>query len=806
MSGRMKLFGSLLMLTTAVVGVQGEVIGFERWTTRTNGMCLSVLTDTAGPLGTEIAFTPPTPPATGDPTADKFPVAFRTCTGADTEKLVFTGESELKAEVYWSSTAVNPTSSTPQTYEDTMCLGYDPSATDGTAYNVYALPCDYSNDNQGWVVEEDGTFQIKPLNEQAKCLTIDTGDSNRLVLADCVADDNAFRIDATNTVRNDAEYTFDCGSGSGSISVSNGKMDFSLVATGLGLPDGSYSYTINTLWVPPTAGDANSQTCEAANVGGVYDPLSVTTTCAEGNYASCKAGNLSGKYGAVTVASGAASVDKTGDTSFIRAEHYAADNTDDDVTDKFSSIVFTDGTSSLCCKIVKLATPASSELNFATVLRETIFTLQSDAATDAQGGDLAAESQVVFKYAYSGPATLSRFAFPIYAGKTDPSCGAIVDDTANPPVIPWTFDGTTNEPAAAGAQTGYGLTVESIVYDQTAGEVSVTVGIDLTTISTASTRTGTADSGGDGEFWDYLESNTKAELFFCAKFQIFYKDPGATSDASDDQWLEVNYHETNLIAGIDMKEDGGMEKTFTEVNMDRAAITEARPDVSIEFPVRVDFCADDTTIIANPPAIITQGFPIQLCVRLDIVAYRTTPAAPPTTWENGGAYVRSIWMFDYDSEDTNTDPTLAVSSGQTDVLTELDCAQVDGVCRLKWVPLAKYFRDRTAERDAADGTAGDGSNNLIVRGKAVIGFGFDPNENSANPTRKLASIRGSFAVGDVARKLQEGEEGLSTITDEKLGAIREEKPQRKNPRKNSAASAVAGLVVPAFLAVVGFFF
>mmetsp|Transcript_17813 Transcript_17813/g.33829 ORF Transcript_17813/g.33829 Transcript_17813/m.33829 type:complete len:467 (-) Transcript_17813:1429-2829(-) len=232
---------------------------------------------------------------------------------------------------------------------------------------------------------------------------------------------------------------------------------------------------------------------------------------------------------------------------------------------------------------------------------------------------------------------------------------------------------------------------DSFVTDAPNDIVDVYLGIDLEDIASSSLWTST------GEF--------TGELKFCGRFEVYY-----------DGTL-VNFHETALTTSVNLLEGGGYVTDTLDLDLVQTQEVGETAEVDVDYPLTV-FCCDNNIFQTSCADSSGQGDPIQLCVKL------LTPEA--------GVFVDDIYNFRYSSLAYPETVISSVTNGSVqDQVTEVDCTQGAGVCRIKFVPDARLF--------VADPMV---NNALIIAGDVVIGFGTD--------TRRVLAVR----------MLEEEEKGL----------------------------------------------
>jgi hypothetical protein len=214
---------------------------------------------------------------------------------------------------------------------------------------------------------------------------------------------------------------------------------------------------------------------------------------------------------------------------------------------------------------------------------------------------------------------------------------------------------------------------DSFVVDTGTDNIEAYLGIDLASIASSSLWTSTG--------------NTTASLDFCGRMEVYYDGDLVTSVESD------------VTATVNLLEGGGFETDTLGINMVQSQAVGQIPQVQVDFPLQV-FCCNDSAQTQSCPGSTNQGDPIQLCVEL---------ASPHT-----GVRVASVHTLTYSSEVFPGTVVSAVNTGSVaNLVTEFDCTQVLGVCRMKFIPAADLFVDDDNPT----------VNDLLVEGEAVIALG-----------------------------------------------------------------------------------
>ena len=228
------------------------------------------------------------------------------------------------------------------------------------------------------------------------------------------------------------------------------------------------------------------------------------------------------------------------------------------------------------------------------------------------------------------------------------------------------------------------------VEDTAANNVTVFLSMDLETISSS-------------PLWTSLNA-THAELAFCGRFVVNYDS------------VFVNFHETDLTVTVDVVSNSTFESQSVSLDMVQAGEVGQVSEVALDYPVQVYHCDSNAIALETPPTEATQGNAIQLCISLS------------TTQQ--GVYVDTIYSMTYWSELYPGAVSTIVSAGAvTNGVTQLDCTQVAGVCRIKFIASGNIFNDNP-----------QGSNSLVIDGEATIGVGTDTR-------RRLVQLNGMSSTG-----------------------------------------------------------
>lgn len=182
--------------------------------------------------------------------------------------------------------------------------------------------------------------------------------------------------------------------------------------------------------------------------------------------------------------------------------------------------------------------------------------------------------------------------------------------------------------------------------------------------------------------------NATATMKFCVRFEVRYDG------------VLTSVHESKLTTQVNLLQGGGGFDTGS-VDLDLVQSQEVAhtAQVTVDYPLTV-FCCNHNAIQTACPTYSNQGVPIQICVQL--------------ASQNPGVFVSDIYNLKYSSEAYYPGTIVtAVNNGIiNDLVTENDCKQQSGVCRLHFIPLAGLFPDVS-------------QNALIVEGEAIVGFGSD---------------------------------------------------------------------------------
>ena len=307
------------------------------------------------------------------------------------------------------------------------------------------------------------------------------------------------------------------------------------------------------------------------------------------------------------------------------------------------------------------------------------FTVGLTTLTIALDESVPTSQAIKFAYSYLGPSTgenaMVSMEYAIYEG----GCDTIYADD-------------TNTQAAALYKT-------LITQNGVADTIDVDVAIDLAKIEGAAAVT--------AGIWTQ-STGTSATLDFCGRLEIYFGD-----NSLNNAKIFVNYHETDVQAQITLTEDGGMH--VDAVIWDLVAREETQETVNpveVEYPVAVYKCDASGVLDATADTLVEQGQEINLCV-----AYQ---GATPSV------FVESIDAFSYWSDlkadgSLDTSATVAWEAGiAKNLVIEVDCAQIAGVCRINFLVDASYFVEST-----------DANMKLQVTGLAVIAVSYLPNHSDS---------------------------------------------------------------------------
>jgi hypothetical protein len=281
---------------------------------------------------------------------------------------------------------------------------------------------------------------------------------------------------------------------------------------------------------------------------------------------------------------------------------------------------------------------------------------------------------VLFNYTDTGPMPLedakTTFEYVIYESSCSTVFAAFDDD-------------------------GKAMYFDSFVVDAASDNAMAYLGIDLATIANCSLWT-TEDN-----------TTTTASLAFCGRLEVYYDGD------------LVTFVETDVSARVNLLQGGGFanDTSLVSIHMVQSHAVAQLPHVQVNYPLRV-VCCDDTALTQTCPETTAQGEPIQLCVEL---------ASPQSGVRVGGvhtlSYTSSSQVF---SGSSHVD---AVRTGRVaNLVTEVDCTQVTGVCRITFLPAADLFVDEDDQPSA---------NELLVQGEAVIALGVGGGGRRTRGRRRL---------------------------------------------------------------------
>jgi hypothetical protein len=232
------------------------------------------------------------------------------------------------------------------------------------------------------------------------------------------------------------------------------------------------------------------------------------------------------------------------------------------------------------------------------------------------------------------------------------------------------------------------------VEDTSTDTVAAYLGMNYTTI-------------GDSNLWTSL-NDTHAEMKFCGRFIVEYDG------------VFVNFHETDLTVTVNVVSDSMFESESVSLDMVQASEVGKYSEVTMDYPLQVFHCDENAVELGSPPTEITQGTAVQLCVSL------ATPRE--------GVYVENIYSMTYWSELFPGQVSSVVSNGTvTNGVSQLDCTQVPGVCRILFIASANIFYNDV-----------EASNSLVVDGEAVLAVGTDTRRRLLYVNDVQSSTRGNI--------------------------------------------------------------
>jgi hypothetical protein len=261
----------------------------------------------------------------------------------------------------------------------------------------------------------------------------------------------------------------------------------------------------------------------------------------------------------------------------------------------------------------------------------------------------------------------------------------------------------------------YGTAQDSAVFFNTFIEttgpdkVTASILIDLSTVKASPT------------FWKQSEEE-EGTIQFCAKWNLFSGGNYA------------NFQKTDFMATVTLTQNG-----FNVDELDgRDGADANRMDrySNVDFPSRVFFC-NDTGLEIEPPRVINQGTPIDICVEaLD-------------QGNGAGVYVDGVEQMSYSATLASGEVTISLLQGgeTVDSTAQIDCQSTFGTCHIKFIADERlFFNSRDSE------------NTLSISGLSVISFGDESSRRlSTTPTRSLQQdvvVDGIIPVSDFSFTIQ----------------------------------------------------
>jgi hypothetical protein len=302
-------------------------------------------------------------------------------------------------------------------------------------------------------------------------------------------------------------------------------------------------------------------------------------------------------------------------------------------------------------------------------------------------------------------------------------------------------------------------------YVEDSGEDDLTVKVELDLAGLA----------GDSLVW--TQGDTTATLFFCGRLEVYYGD-----DEGGRNKTFVNFHETDVNATIDLLEDGGFDVQEVHFNMiQEDESTDYNKDVEVDYELDVFHCDPDTHVLVENPGdntTVRQGDTVSICVKV-------------VEGTDANVFVEDIHAFTYKSTDENgenvADIVNAITAGTiNNLLTDVNCAVVAGVCRIKFIPAASLFAD-----------ASDQKKDLEVSGDALIYIGEDQSTGGrrlVNKSLRSLVTSGSQGLGHYEYNVGRIAGMSAAATDDEL--------QNQNDEGKASAGLIVGVACVG-LAVVG---
>jgi hypothetical protein len=242
----------------------------------------------------------------------------------------------------------------------------------------------------------------------------------------------------------------------------------------------------------------------------------------------------------------------------------------------------------------------------------------------------------------------------------------------------------------------------------------------------------------------YQDINATAAIVrFCIRVDYKFIDNDGDIDT-------VNFHQERVAINVDLMTD------FTLTNIDVELYSaDNEGDISqLDFPVvEAYICLDDNSEVNNPTAL-TQGSPLQVCVKID------------ETVVAGDIIVEDILTFVISQPDGTATDWETITNTVADPLTYKICRE-SGICNIKSQLLYKFFTDTSPDDLRVDGVA------ILAIGKApIISSSTLTVEGTTPAVRRLrAPIRGLITVEDVKAFVSTQQQQRSNGDDDKETAI-----------------------------------
>lgn len=251
-----------------------------------------------------------------------------------------------------------------------------------------------------------------------------------------------------------------------------------------------------------------------------------------------------------------------------------------------------------------------------------------------------------------------------------------------------------------------------------------------------------------------------------------------TGTLTDRKLLDVKLYENNCVStsdaslafanttsgdeldiDIDIVQDLTANFTLTDINVERDSVDSEADNAQLDYPVETYICLDDNSEVAYPAAL-TQGSPLQVCVKID------------ETVVTQNVIVEDIFNFFVSQPDGNATDWETIINAIADPLTYkvTKVYHESGICNVRSQLLYKFFNDKSPEDLRVDGVA------TMAIGKALF------------ITRSDLAAEGTVLVG---RRIRTPIRGLLTGEDSK--AFMTVQQRQRNTWADDKETAVVAL-------------